>query len=756
MDWKDSLNLPVSAQGEWAAKRFYGDPELAAQYLPVAYALLGAVKNRMALGGVGYGHQMLELPDGTRIRVLRNGNQNILEIAVTSSLSYSKVYQCSFYLESGKLEFFIPPLLQRKETDPALIHTVTTDLSEPPPKEVMDKVGVLFDKAACCGEKSLAFGRPLRDEYSLFPVLNADQQRELDEEGEKLYLLFRASRVVPASLFTGKMQMYVQAKFGRANARDIISLVEGPGITPYLNIDGSSCIWYHGKVTGIFTDAETYDYYMVYVSGVISVQKLNKSPCGQIISNFLINNKNMPDEEKRKLEAYILSTSTPSGVIYDKIYQKNGESLVSMKGTPEGTYGVHFNWLGDQSDIITHEPLDEDLRTFKARHYRIKLSINEAHTLADEEDKINIPPLLYELDKLEEVFYTRRLSDRIWHYNHTIGKLLLSISKPRNADDLMTVNFPVYCYYDNLPDSKDPFVVRMASSKVERFAADSLPQYPQFRFGVCGYGTAVWETEGTSMDGFDYTVTLNVVKNGEELTSVSTITKYGVHEYFSRLSITVEFPEVVFDDRQATWGGSVTTVGLIAGNCGGNPDFEIGTPVRVIRYMTSPTGVSQTSYVGTQVRGQSGNVTLVIPKDNANAVYIGEFNSPTRFSTTEAKPFFTTGMSPRATIGGDEVLYLVQFNRLTPKYPTEYLERGNKSQIVKFISPYTSAGWEATDTDWGALLQIGDLINSTIDFIIPTSKSSLYNGIIYTGPDANFVVDDLYSYTGVGPYIGWS
>jgi hypothetical protein len=85
MSWKDSLNVPVSSQGEWSAKRFYGDPELAAAYLPVAYALLGQVKNRMAYGDVGFGHQQIELPDGTLIRVLRNGNQNILEIDATST-----------------------------------------------------------------------------------------------------------------------------------------------------------------------------------------------------------------------------------------------------------------------------------------------------------------------------------------------------------------------------------------------------------------------------------------------------------------------------------------------------------------------------------------------------------------------------------------------------------------------------------------------------------------------------------------------
>lgn len=76
--------VPVSSQGEWAAKRFYGDPKLAAAYLPVAYALLGAVKSRMALGDVGFGHQQITLPNGAVIRVLRNGSQNIVEIDVST------------------------------------------------------------------------------------------------------------------------------------------------------------------------------------------------------------------------------------------------------------------------------------------------------------------------------------------------------------------------------------------------------------------------------------------------------------------------------------------------------------------------------------------------------------------------------------------------------------------------------------------------------------------------------------------------
>ncbi len=79
------LNAPISAQGEFASKRFYGDPKRAVAYLPVAYKLLGELKNQMALSDIGFGHRLCQLADGTKIRVIRNGEMNIVEITPASS-----------------------------------------------------------------------------------------------------------------------------------------------------------------------------------------------------------------------------------------------------------------------------------------------------------------------------------------------------------------------------------------------------------------------------------------------------------------------------------------------------------------------------------------------------------------------------------------------------------------------------------------------------------------------------------------------
>lgn len=126
MDWKDRLNLPVSAQGEWAVKRFYGDPKLSAAYLPVAYFLLGELTSRMAKGNVSYGHRRLELPDGTKIRVIRDGERNIIEITTTS-------FEKSFVTSSGSGGFIFYP---KTETKPLGIYPPETRaVYYPLPKE---------------------------------------------------------------------------------------------------------------------------------------------------------------------------------------------------------------------------------------------------------------------------------------------------------------------------------------------------------------------------------------------------------------------------------------------------------------------------------------------------------------------------------------------------------------------------------------------------------------------------------------------
>lgn len=58
------------------------------------------------MGGVGYGHRMLTLPDGTKIRVIRDGERNIIEISTYTNelegiLKLVRMYGYCFYPRNG-------------------------------------------------------------------------------------------------------------------------------------------------------------------------------------------------------------------------------------------------------------------------------------------------------------------------------------------------------------------------------------------------------------------------------------------------------------------------------------------------------------------------------------------------------------------------------------------------------------------------------------------------------------------------------
>ena len=81
MDWRTLAKQPVGGR-EWkeTIKRFSGDPALSAQYLPIARTLLGGLIQQLRLGGIEQGHRVVNLPDGSKIRVLHNSGINVVEI----------------------------------------------------------------------------------------------------------------------------------------------------------------------------------------------------------------------------------------------------------------------------------------------------------------------------------------------------------------------------------------------------------------------------------------------------------------------------------------------------------------------------------------------------------------------------------------------------------------------------------------------------------------------------------------------------
>lgn len=453
MSWKDSLNVPVSSQGEWTAKRFYGDPQLAAAYLPVAYALLGSVKNRMAYGGVWYGHQQIELPDGTRIRVLRNRNQNIVEIDTSSTAEEEDIFLlCKFYLESGVVTSTFPGTAFPENTTPGKLYRASFDIEPAPIKlSVEDGTTIQFLEMPANEGFSYALG------HEVF-YLPGKTQAEKEAVAQKLYNKVRAAARIPTSLYTGKLQLLIQAHLGRQFSTEIEGIsgayLEDTSQPDHFVLHGTPLNWFWPASLGLVTDTERLHYFIVRFSTTSLVcYPVSISQCSRKLATYMLENRpTISDADWKRYEAYILSTSA---INYNRPY--NLENFAAtIEGEPMGGYhSWALNWEGSEARVVTHNleevPGQPNVFWYVARHYKIDLSINPAYYDNYEKESDRPPPLNYELSLLKTVEYFPHGTLAVWYFNYgIINKLQCFL--PTTGIQYNTVypsSWPIYVFFDS-------------------------------------------------------------------------------------------------------------------------------------------------------------------------------------------------------------------------------------------------------------------------------------------------------------------
>lgn len=380
MSWQNSINAPVNAQGEYAAKRFYGDPRLSAEYLPVAYALLGGLKNQMALSGVGFGHRRIQLPDGTMIRVIRNGEQNILEIDTQAHQQSVFVGLLAIYMESGFVlmkQTGFPDQFQAKS------ELLETDSTERADKFKDSMILSRIDRQSLFNDRSHAVPGGYLDKRHTFPI---------------------------SLLVTGKLRSLLQAKLGRADPtyqvpeegednegaqstvnqltmEDMWKFIAGTHTYKGLEYIKRVIHNTHGKNQsyGLFC-GDDYQYYFIEIYSHTSIDELMARgyPCvlgaaGQAIREILIavrDNKSdyqLTEEEVRRLETYLLSDITVDLATYFVI------GYFSVYGYPVFN-GWHFNSTGSEADIVTLSLVPDESLSLRykhtlSRHYRLSFSM---------------------------------------------------------------------------------------------------------------------------------------------------------------------------------------------------------------------------------------------------------------------------------------------------------------------------------------------------------------------------------------------
>lgn len=201
----------------------------------------------------------------------------------------------------------------------------------------------------------------------------------------------------PASIFTGKTRLYVQAMYGQylyppdrvlADGTVVGAATEplvGPSfldtappslmIPAYKPRDDEASYPAEQLTTnsGVYLDADGKHWLMRVDTDSVTICPLIGSTCAEGLRKYLkgpVENDPISDEDREHLEAYVLASCRP--------YVKRRVVValnVALAAYSMG-YGWHWNWSGTQCDMVVNRPFSQggDDTAMRSTHYRITIS----------------------------------------------------------------------------------------------------------------------------------------------------------------------------------------------------------------------------------------------------------------------------------------------------------------------------------------------------------------------------------------------
>jgi hypothetical protein len=345
------------------------------QYLPFARSRIKAMR---ALG-LAYISQRFEMPDG-QVTVRIAGDQEY--IWLNGSLD-------TLSLDSGVVDLisvsdlsddaYVPGVLH--ETDAVknyqsgfVLQDGATLRTKPGPGNSGQVAGTIKRK----GVKSniqIHGGVPVdatqAKSFAQKNILNEKKQPVLDHsQDERLLRKKQIAALCPASIFTGRSRLYVQALYGAFfNSKtgvvdDDLRYISGGNRTPYLNIGVDKPSLYEGNPpridihtsSGVYFDTASGEHWLISGpsgNGIVTAFPLVSAaeswrPLLRADSPI-----SLSEEDKLHLEAMILAYSRPD---YKRKLTSETSFLIQDLGCG---YGWHFNWSGTAADIVTHTVWDQ-------------------------------------------------------------------------------------------------------------------------------------------------------------------------------------------------------------------------------------------------------------------------------------------------------------------------------------------------------------------------------------------------------------
>lgn len=291
------------------------------------------------------------------------------------------------YMESGQLEWSFPGELNSERYDPAswrFLDIPTTDkylgLVSTSGKMVGEqKKGQLLSN----GMDSQAVGYPVK------PSLTAAQTSELREAfGNQTVLAKLTQGVFPPSLFSGKMRLFMQAKYGAAAKLDYYPIqIDGEGASIslfYVDRKGNRLqfgLWAHAS-PGIYTAPEGRGYWLInFRAGGLGEFVATAYPLLLASESAGLRNRlkdpDISELERTQCEAYILAGADidlSAGQVIGTVTGAEGFAL---------SYGWKFSRSGSKASVVLVQAFDngsDNDRYWKSRtvHCTIGSSVDSS------------------------------------------------------------------------------------------------------------------------------------------------------------------------------------------------------------------------------------------------------------------------------------------------------------------------------------------------------------------------------------------
>lgn len=332
------------------------------QYVPFGRARLKSLRAT----GLSYASQSYTV-DGTTIKVRIVGDQSFIQIDGSGTL----------YLESGQLEWNYPAPESPTRYDPAQWHF----LDVPTTSTYLGKVradGTQVNKPTLCeSQDSLAIGYPKATTGTPAEIAAADWARKIEYGGATVAKKLMLANF-PASLFSGKMRLFMQSQYGAAESlKPRLQLgLSGTSLTLSFTNNGILTqigFWTH-MTTGVFRTTDGH-YFLVNLalgttSTTVTYYPISLGPASRA---FAIEYRDASAADQIKLEAYLFAHST--------VQTAKGKTItldVGAAGAPLA-YGWKFNSDGSEARIVVNhaqDPANSDVASarYRARTATVRLA----------------------------------------------------------------------------------------------------------------------------------------------------------------------------------------------------------------------------------------------------------------------------------------------------------------------------------------------------------------------------------------------